>query len=74
MFCVLCIVKSVDENNYSLVSCSISILHGNNAELLSGIQANKNNNSYFTKLYMGRFSENNDGYLLTQFVEDTEKL
>ena len=44
--------------------------HGNYAELSSAVYASRNDRKHFAKFYMGRFGENNDGYILTKFIED----
>lgn len=43
--------------------------HGNYPELTSAVYANKHDKGHFAKFYMGKFGENNDGYILTKFVE-----
>lgn len=44
--------------------------HGNFAELSSAVYASQNDRGHFAKFYMGRFGKNNDGYILTKFIEE----
>lgn len=46
--------------------------HGNYAELLGAIHAQKSDPKHFAKFYMGKFGINNDGYILTKFIPKTE--
>ena len=44
--------------------------HGNYNELSSAAWVSKNDADKYTMFYMGRFGENNDGYLLTRYLPD----
>jgi hypothetical protein len=66
---------SVGGKNYKLKLFKENILykfngsHGNSVELSSGMFAKKHANKNFVKTYFGRFGENNDGYIVTDFLE-----
>ena len=47
--------------------------HGNHAELLSAVQASRLSSKNFARFYMGKFGENQDGYILTKFIPETTK-
>lgn len=47
--------------------------HGNHSELLSAVQASRLSSKNFAKFYMGKFGENQDGYILTKFIPETTK-
>lgn len=47
--------------------------HGNGSELLSAVQASKLSPKNFARFYMGKFGENQDGYILTKFIPETTK-
>lgn len=47
--------------------------HGNGAELLSAVQASRLSPKNFARFYMGKFGENEDGYILTKFIPKTTK-
>lgn len=47
--------------------------HGNSAELLSAVRASRLSPKNFAKFYMGKFGENQDGYILTKFIPETTK-
>lgn len=43
--------------------------HGNYPELCGAVYASKHAKGQFAPFYMGKFGENNDGYILTKFIE-----
>ena len=43
--------------------------HGNYAELSAAVYASKNDPSHFARFYVGRFGDNNDGYMITKFLQ-----
>lgn len=47
--------------------------HGNHSELLSAVQASRLSSKNFARFYMGKFGENQDGYILTKFIPETTK-
>lgn len=47
--------------------------HGNHAELLSAVRASRLSSKNFARFYMGKFGENQDGYILTKFIPETTK-
>lgn len=47
--------------------------HGNYDELSSAVFAGKNDPKHYAKFYFGRFGENNDGYILTKFIDENTK-
>ena len=46
--------------------------HGNWSELSSAVYASKHDPNHFARFYMGRFGTNEDGYMLTKFVESSK--
>ena len=46
--------------------------HGNYAELASAVYATRNEADNFTTFYIGHFGKNDDGYMLTKYVKETE--
>ncbi len=54
-------------------SAKTQALHGNYAELASAVYASKHaGKNEFARFYMGKFGENNDGYMLTKFISPNE--
>ena len=64
------VLKCFKNINYS--QPHLKSAHGNYNELAGAVYASKHDPKHFAKFYFGRFGENEDGYMVTKFIEKSD--